>query len=225
MASLKIIAALICLNRFCVFSIAVFLLFLFSCNNEKNTMKQNEEIEQESEVAFTLKKKLKSARLHSIVEKEEREFAKFSEADKDNFYMPGVWHSSDCVGSGYSDLYVFYDDNTFAYYASQMACDKRLVSFSGSWTNNGSNLNISISQRIVLTGGKLIYEDGGSCGSDSVLVGAVEKTIKISPPEKKTIKLSNVYYEPEEDLGRKTMLFNGIRHWRISIYPKEFDMI
>jgi hypothetical protein len=224
MASLNQIATFMCLKRLTFLSVGlpILILCMLSCTNEKHTV-QTEEIEQETEGALTLKKNLKSARLHSIVEKEEKEYAEFLESDKDSFYLPGVWHSSEYVGSGYSDVYVFYDDNTFVYYASQMACDKRLVSFSGRWKSNGGNLNLSVLEKIQLIGGKLVHEDGGSCGSDSVLVDAEAKKIKVSPAEKMTIKLSKVYYEPEEDLGRKTMLFNAIRFWRISVNPNEFE--
>lgn len=141
--------------------------------------------------------------------------------DKDSFFMVGVWHASDCVGSGYSNLYVFYENGNFIYFENQMDCSNRMISFQGDWKNNGNLLILTIRKKTMLTGGKLIPVRDGSCGSDSMLVGAKEKEFAVSPSEIKTIKLSKVYYE--DDLGRKTMLFDKTRYWRIFILPEEFE--
>jgi hypothetical protein len=154
-------------------------------------------------------------------EKEDSVNQEFKRHDQDSFYMVGVWHASDCVGSGYSDLYLFYDDGTFMYFENQMDCSNRLISLEGMWKNKSNILTLTIRKKTIWTGGKLLPVTGGSCGSDSMLVDAKEKVILLSPHETKKVTLSSVYYE--EDLNRKTMKFDKTRFWRIYNNPEEFE--
>lgn len=141
--------------------------------------------------------------------------------DKDSFFIVGVWQDSDCIGSGWSDTYQFFLDGTFIFHSNQMDCSSRLISHSGKWTSQNNTIQLTIIEKTVWEGGKLVKTNGdGSCSSEFELVGAIMKTYQLSSPVQDQIQMNNISYEQE--LGRKTMLFNGVRYWRMSVLPEDY---
>ena len=96
----------------------------------------------------------------------------------DNTSIVGVWQNQPTMGSGWSNTYLFFPDGTFKFYFSQMDCAKRDVSYSGLWNVKGDALRLTKKEKVSVVGGELKKSDG-SCASDFMIVGGVEKRMKV----------------------------------------------
>jgi hypothetical protein len=205
----------------------VLILLLFSCGQNSNLAVEDGNRSEDSSSNNNNKETSKlTQREKDSIEEYNRKYDSVTnslkEPDKDIFFIPGVWHACEGVGSGYCELFQFFTNGSFVFNNNQMSCDQRLISYSGSWSIAKDMLTLNIKEKKMLVGGKLVSTNGeGSCGSDSMLIDTKEKVLKVSPPGKEIIKLSKIYYEKE--LGRKTMLFNKSRYWRINIRTDEFN--
>lgn len=132
--------------------------------------------------------------------------------------LSGVWQDAENVGSGYSNIYVFAPDGKYWYFTNSMDCAKRLVGFSGRYKINEDVLALTVSKRYYLEGGYMVPNDGTSCGSDSMLVGASQKTIIFRKPKQLQYSISNIYHKED----RKFIYIEGMKFWLIS---NEYDKV
>lgn len=135
--------------------------------------------------------------------------------------LVGIWQNSPVVAAGWSDTYLFYSDGKFVFHYNQMVCDNREVSYCGTWeVKNEGNLILTIKSKTLIVGGSLV-KSSGSCASEYEIEGGEEKTIEITNPESLLITLSD-YTIDTENHSIGTILFNGVRFWRISNDPKNY---
>lgn len=85
--------------------------------------------------------------------------------------LTGFWHGSSSVGSGYSDLFLLFDDGSFVYRESSMDGSSRLRELSGRWLVEGNHLVLEADSGVFLEGGEIV-EPYASWGSDYVIEGA-----------------------------------------------------
>ncbi len=85
--------------------------------------------------------------------------------------LTGFWHGSPSVGSGYSDLFLLFDDGNFAYRENSMDGSRRLRELSGRWRVEGSHLVLEADSAVFLEGGEIV-EPYASWGSEYVIEGA-----------------------------------------------------
>jgi hypothetical protein len=133
----------------------------------------------------------------------------YSQSQKD--YV-GTWQSSAVLGSGWSDSYLFFEDGTFKFFYSQMDCSKREVSFSGNWLAGADEIQLIITNSVMLEGGEMVVSTG-SCGSDSTLINAVEKIITYDPPLKNILQDAKYFLISIDGVEEKTLTINGKRFW------------
>lgn len=85
--------------------------------------------------------------------------------------LTGFWHGSPSVGSGYSNLFLLFDDGSFVYRESSMDGSSRLRELSGRWLVEGNHLVLEADSAVFLEGGEIV-EPYASWGSDYVIEGA-----------------------------------------------------
>jgi hypothetical protein len=135
----------------------------------------------------------------------------------DKAEVVGIWQNSPNMGSGWSDAYLFFDDGKFAFKANQMICDKRELSYSGTWEIVNSTLQIIILEKITLEGGDLV-EATGSCASDFELVGAEPKVAALH--ERKSLVLSAI--DKDKSTDRSKMKIGDNEFWKIMEDPAAY---
>lgn len=126
--------------------------------------------------------------------------------------LVGVWQDSDVLGSGWSNSFLFFKDGTYGFFPSQMDCSKRLLAYYGKWKINDDVMIITVTQRVILEGG-VMEKSTGSCGSDSTLIGATEKTVKVKPKEELEYSVSKIYYDNSSGNERRFVYIDGMKYW------------
>lgn len=132
--------------------------------------------------------------------------------------LVGVWQASAAMGSGWSDTYRFSPDGKFIFHANQMDCAKRIVSQSGTWTLKNNTIILTITERVVMVGGKLVPATG-SCGSDYELVDAREEKMTRKMPWRLNLPLGKF---TKDDLERLTTKFGKTRFWKYNTDPTQY---
>lgn len=141
-----------------------------------------------------------------------------SAQDKVENKLVGVWQASEAMGSGWSDTYRFFSNGKFVFHANQMDCAKRIVSQSGTWTVKNNIIYLTITERVVMVGGKLVPAVG-SCGSDYELVDAQEKKMTRKMPWRLNLTLGKF---TKDDLERLTTKFGKTRFWKYNTDPTQY---
>jgi hypothetical protein len=135
----------------------------------------------------------------------------------DKAEVVGIWQNSPSMGSGWSDAYLFFDDGKFTFRANQMICDKRELSYSGTWEIANGTLKLTILEKVTLEGGDLV-EATGSCASDFELVGAETKVNALN--EQKSLSLSAI--GKDESTDRNKMKIGDNEFWRMTEDPAAY---
>ena len=134
--------------------------------------------------------------------------------------LVGVWQDSPTMTSGWSTTYQFFSDGNFILNESQMDCAKRLVWSKGRWTRaSKEELELAITEWLRLEGGRMMASDG-SCGSDSMLIGASEKSKTFDEP--KSITMSIGSFTEGDQPERATIEINGTTYYRFSNDPSAY---
>lgn len=136
--------------------------------------------------------------------------------------IPGLWHAMPNLGSGYAEVYQFFDDGTFIFNYNQMDCAKRTISFSGTWNEGKGQIILTKTERTDWEGGTLV-ESMGSCGTPMELIDATLKTTKISPAEAVTLKISEMREGDEDDIYQTVMEIDGETYWKQSDNPEDYN--
>jgi hypothetical protein len=128
--------------------------------------------------------------------------------------LTGVWQDSENLGSGWSNSFLFFGDGNYSFFANQMDCSKRLMSYSGKWKISGEEeaIFMTIDERVIIEGGRMEKADG-SCASDSMLVGGVQKTVKVTPEENVDYAISKVYKDNASGIERKFIYIDAMKYW------------
>lgn len=128
----------------------------------------------------------------------------------------GSWQASEVVASGYNDTYTFNENRTFIFIFNQMDCAKRDVSFEGFWNLLNNEIELTLTAKTILVGG--YYQvSGGSCASDSMLIGAELIKVNIEPAEKNILNISDFSKNLIEGMPKYKALFNNRKFWH---FPK-----
>lgn len=143
--------------------------------------------------------------------------------------LPGIWHNSTCVGSGYSELYALCPDGSYRWRESQMDGEARVRERWGSWTVAGDILVLAVDSVLVWEGGNMVPSEC-SVGTDSMLVGFTEVVLRPVPPDTVRVTIANLRMDtaddnpdlPEDLWG---MDFDGSRFWRIGVPGPDIDWI
>jgi hypothetical protein len=128
--------------------------------------------------------------------------------------LVGVWQDAENVGSGYSNSFLFFKDGTYAFFANQMDCSKRVKAYYGTWKVSGEEdaILLTTQSKIIVEGGKMEKSDG-SCASDSMLIGGKEKTVKLNPNEQVDYAISKIYTDDTKGLARKFIYIDAMKYW------------
>ena len=137
--------------------------------------------------------------------------------------LVGVWQDSRTMATGWSTAYQFFADGTFILNENQMDCAKRLVWSKGGWERTGTDgLELRVTEWLRLEGGRMIESDG-SCVSDSMLVGASEKSTRFEDPKRITLSVGPTFLSRgDDDPERATVEINGTKYYRFSDDPSEY---
>ena len=131
----------------------------------------------------------------------------------------GIWQDAPVIGSGWSNVYRFYDSGKFIFNPNQMECDKRELERTGMWRIDGNSLILEIRTRTVLKGGKRV-EATGSCGSDGEIEGGREFVEKLKKPKIIKMKIGNLYFDRE--FKHSVIMLNGKRYWKHRDDPDDY---
>ena len=137
----------------------------------------------------------------------------------DNTSIVGVWQNQPALGGGWSNTYLFFPDGSFKFFYSQMDCAKRDVSYSGIWNVIGDALRLTKMEKVSVVGGELQKSDG-SCATDFMIVGGVEKRTKVKRKKKEVCSISDVYKDEGEN-PKDIIYIDAIKFWRFSNSPEE----
>lgn len=141
---------------------------------------------------------------------------------KNDYNLVGVWQNAPNIASGWSETYQFFSDSTFVFNSSQMECDNRLLSYSGTWTFSPPyTLTLSINSHTIIVGGELV-EATGSCGSEFEIIDGIIKTESLQKTEIKSIKLSDFYIDTD-NLDLQTLMFDKVRYWKMNSDPNAYE--
>lgn len=132
----------------------------------------------------------------------------------------GVWQDSKIVASGWSSTFLFYKNGKFKFFYNQMDCAKREVSYSGRWKVIDDELKLTVKQKNIIKGGTLVLSTG-SCASDFMIVGGIEKTVKLKPAGKIVYSVSGVYIDNEDDIQRLKIYIDAMPYWKFADDPEE----
>lgn len=147
----------------------------------------------------------------------------------DTKHLVGIWHDMPMLGSGWSDHYNFYSSGKYRLYFNTMDCAKTVTDESGSWKLSGSTLTLTMTEKTVLNGGRLVPASG-SCGSAQDLVGATPEKITLSVPQVTTynisvtkgpVKLGTNMVKPE-DTPYTVVLFGTKPYWKFDSDPASY---
>jgi hypothetical protein len=145
-------------------------------------------------------------------------FFGLTNAQGSNDSLIGVWQDSRLVASGWTNTFLFFKDGSFKFFYNQMDCSKRIVSYSGKWKVNEDELDLNVKKKAIIEGGHLELSNG-SCASDSMIVGGVEKVVKLKPPEEIIYSLSEVYSDNQDDIPRIKIYIDAMPYWKFSDNP------
>jgi hypothetical protein len=132
----------------------------------------------------------------------------------------GVWQNESTKGAGWSNTYLFFPDGTFKFFYSQSDCAKRDVSYSGTWSVKDDELRLVKEERIIVVGGELQKSDS-SCATGFMIVGGVEKKLKVKHHNRETCSVSQVYREERAENPKDIIYIDAIKFWRFSTAPDE----
>ena len=139
-------------------------------------------------------------------------------------YLVGIWQDMPMMGSGWSDHYNFYPDGHFAYYVSQMKCDKRTIRQTGGWILEGNKLVLTTTREQVMVGGKLV-KSIGSCGTPLTLEDGQLTERELPKPIVETLVITQ--REPSEDSFHESIDMGKTQFWKFDTDPSgrgEFDV-
>jgi len=141
--------------------------------------------------------------------------------------LTGFWHGSACVGSGYSERYLLFDDGSFIYRTSSMDGSARLIELKGEWSVDGCHLVLLADTAAYLRGGRIL-EPFASWGSEYVIDGASSISLALIPAE--VFRLPLEAYTPDyaessgdeefEHLTVPYMWIGAGEFWRIHSDPE-----
>jgi hypothetical protein len=130
----------------------------------------------------------------------------------------GIWQDSPEVASGWSDTYQLFENGEFIYRYNQMICDKRTLSYSGTWDVTGDKLKITVNERTIVEGGKLVPSPEW-CGSDFAIEGGEKKKVKDSNVY--DIKISAITVD-KDNRDLKTVTLDGKGFWKHKDDPTKY---
>lgn len=143
-----------------------------------------------------------------------------TQENSDNLFgqqLIGIWHAAPSIGSGYNDMFFFYDDNRFKLYYSQYDEEKRVLDISGEWFVNENNLKLSVDEKTVVVGGELVESSPSAISEYSIINGTIQKE-KIEPPEIIEYSIGQIENATDSPYENK-LLINGEYYWKISDDP------
>jgi len=143
-----------------------------------------------------------------------------AKAQNTNDSLVGVWQDSKIVASGWSNTFLFFKNGKFKFFYNQMDCAKREVSYSGRWKVVDDELKLTVTQKKIIKDGTLELSTG-SCASDSMIVGGIEKTTNLKPSQKIVYSVSGVYTDNEDDIQRLKIYIDAMPFWKFSDDPGE----
>ncbi len=133
----------------------------------------------------------------------------------------GIWQNAPSMAAGWSDNYQFFQNGKFVFHYNQMDCAKRVISYSGTWTVIGKQLKLTVLQKEVIEGGKLV-EATGSCASKLELVDGEYKTLKLNKPQLQVLNLSG-FQRDSKNLDRHLIKINDKKFWKFRDNPNEYE--
>lgn len=129
----------------------------------------------------------------------------------------GAWQDSAEIAAAYTDLYQFKEDGTFRFTPNEMICDNRNAGYSGEWTVDGQQLQLTVLKEREWVGGTL-EPATGSCRSEKQLVDATLKTKEVNPPRKMAMPLTSAEPSPT---GYPAIKLGDASYYRIFDKPLE----
>jgi hypothetical protein len=133
--------------------------------------------------------------------------------------LVGIWHISPALGSGWSDTYQFFPNRVFYFNYSQMDCDRRTLSIGGTWRVERDSLILTISNKKIKEGGRLVPATG-SCTSQKEIQGGIVKMVRVAPPEIKRHSIADPIYDRNFDKNRTTI--GKTKFWKMSENPEDY---
>lgn len=144
------------------------------------------------------------------------EEAPIPQPTSNNSFLVGIWQDMPMMGSGWSNHYNFYPDGRYAYYVSQMKCDKRLVMKTGGWIVDGDKLVLTTTKEERLVGGTMV-KSSGSCGTPMSLEGATFETIDLAKPIVETAVVTRM--KADEGYVHETVMLGNQQFWKFDDDP------
>lgn len=104
-------------------------------------------------------------------------------------------------------------------------CENREPRFSGTWKINKGILELSVIQRDVIEGGKIV-DSVGSC--DTMIEGGKVIYVRINPPRQVRYALSDLRLDKGINLVREpyqlmTIHIDGTPYWKFRDNPNEYE--
>lgn len=125
--------------------------------------------------------------------------------DSENILI-GEWDTQPVSASGYVNKHTFLDNGLIQIFENEMDCQKRLLGSFGTWKIENNVIQIELSKKLTINGGKLT-QSTGSCGSDFELIGGYSVFEDIKPVQIKEYKIQEIISNPYvESSDNKSMI-------------------
>ena len=131
--------------------------------------------------------------------------------------LPGQWHDTNVIGSGYGERWRFDGSGKFIWAASGYDLLNRKPYEAGTWKLEGDQLQLSVIRRIELIGGEIVTDED----DEEYLWHAEERLVALSPPETRTLPLGGYGEDPES--GRACLTIGGTKYYDYSSQPGMFE--
>lgn len=197
------------------------LLFLgCSCSNEKPLNNIINESSVESNVDDNNENTNKQ-KVESTINKDDQVDIEEKGSVEDE--LIGIWHAGASIGAGYSDLFYFYPSNEFNFAYAQGDETKRVIDISGNWGISEGQLILSITQKTVVEGGKLVDASPSATSKFRIDNGTIVKRV-LNTPEIERYVLGEIEQATDSPYEKKIVI-NTIPYWKVSEDPKDKNYI
>lgn len=133
--------------------------------------------------------------------------------------LVGVWQDSEGMAAGWSNAFQFFADGRFRFNTNQMNCASRERAYSGTWRIINRQLVLSITERTVTVGGRLVQATG-SCGSKYEIEGGRNVSRRVRPATGQSLRLVRLGLD---EYGRLKIGLGGRTYWKFDSNPNAYS--
>jgi tetratricopeptide (TPR) repeat protein len=145
--------------------------------------------------------------------------ARYDNTSRLSELLVGTWEDAPMTAERQNASYTFNKDGTFTWEAGNRDMTIRTVSHRGRWSVERGRLLLTIQEKVVRSGGRVIVSADPINAGERVLMDYREEKVSQGNAAATPCTVSQVTEDPNESspaIGRKMVLINDTRHWRLN---------